>query len=143
MELKRNMSTLGSSPTTNTNTNTTTTTTYDVFGTGPNATIVKEGWLQKRGEHIKTWRSRYFILRSDGTLIGYRNKPTGNAAVDKLNDFTVRGCQIMTVDRPKPYTFIIRGLQWTTVIERTFSVETDEERQQWTDAIRYMEMNPR
>ncbi|KAI9577510.1 hypothetical protein GQX74_004972 [Glossina fuscipes] len=119
------MSTLGSSPSS-----------YDgTFGTGPHATIVKEGWLQKRGEHIKTWRSRYFILRGDGTLIGYRNKPTGSGPVDKLNDFTVRGCQIMTVDRPKPYTFIIRGLQWTTVIERTFCVDTDEERQQWTDAI--------
>lgn len=122
------MSTLGSSPSS-----------YDgTFGTGPHATIVKEGWLQKRGEHIKTWRSRYFILRGDGTLIGYRNKPTGSGPVDKLNDFTVRGCQIMTVDRPKPYTFIIRGLQWTTVIERTFCVDTDEERQQWTDAIRFI-----
>ena len=34
----------------------------------------------------------------------------------------------MSVDRPKPYTFIIRGLQWTTVIERTFHVESEKER---------------
>lgn len=108
-------------------------------GTGPN-TIVKEGWLMKRGEHIKTWRQRYFILRTDGTLMGYRSKPaenTPNTPTDQLlNNFTVRGCQIMSVDRPKPYTFIIRGLQWTTVIERTFAVETEAQRELWTEAIR-------
>lgn len=48
--------------------------------------------------------------------------------MDPLNNFTVKGCQIMSVDRPKPYTFIIRGLQWTTVIERMFHVESEKER---------------
>lgn len=115
-----------------------TSSTYDTFTSGPHATIVKEGWLLKRGEHIRTWRSRYFILRDDGTLMGYRNKPANNAPAEQLNNFTVRGCQIMTVDRPKPFIFIIRGLQWTTVIERTFSVETEADRQQWTDAIRHV-----
>ncbi|CAD6996390.1 RAC serine/threonine-protein kinase [Ceratitis capitata] len=110
--------------------------TYEPLGGGPLATIVKEGWLQKRGEHIKTWRSRYFILRDDGTLMGYKSPPVNNAPADPLNNFTVRGCQIMTVDRPKPFTFIIRGLQRTNVIERTFCVEKEIERQQWTDAIR-------
>ncbi|XP_065354750.1 RAC serine/threonine-protein kinase [Calliphora vicina] len=106
-------------------------------GSHSNATIVKEGWLQKRGEHIKTWRSRYFILRSDGTLHGWRSKPNENAPPERpLNDFTIKGCQIMTVDRPRPFTFIIRGLQWTSVVERTFSVDTERERQEWTDAIR-------
>lgn len=101
------------------------------------AGIVKEGWLQKRGEHIKTWRQRYFILRTNGTLMGYRSKPAESTQSEQLlNNFTVRGCQIMTVDRPKPFTFIIRGLQWTTVIERTFAVDTEAERQLWTEAIR-------
>ncbi|CAF4371044.1 unnamed protein product, partial [Adineta steineri] len=26
-------------------------------------------------EHIKTWRPRYFILRHDGQLYGYRKAP--------------------------------------------------------------------
>ncbi|KAH8361895.1 hypothetical protein KR200_007129 [Drosophila serrata] len=103
-----------------------------------NPQLVKEGWLLKRGEHIKTWRQRYFVLRSDGRLEGYRSRPADSTAVSEpvLNNFTVKGCQIMTVDRPKPFTFIIRGLQWTTVIERTFAVESELERQQWTEAIR-------
>ncbi|KAL6441004.1 hypothetical protein ACFW04_003404 [Cataglyphis niger] len=104
--------------------------------------IVKEGWLQKRGEHIKNWRSRYFVLRDDGTLVGFKTKPDPQMATQTstqpLNNFTVRGCQIMSVDRPKPYTFVIRGLQWTTVIERTFHVETEQEREDWVAAIRYV-----
>lgn len=100
------------------------------------ATIVKEGWLYKRGEHIKNWRPRYFILRDDGSLMGYKAKPDGTNPVEQLNNFTVRGCQIMSVDRPKPFTFIIRGLQWANVIERTFHVESERERQEWMEAIR-------
>lgn len=65
-------------------------------------------------------------MLEDGSLIGYKVKPEG--PTEPLNNFTVKGCQIMSVDRPKPYTFIIRGLQWTTVIERTFHVESEKER---------------
>ena len=41
----------------------------------------------------------------------------------------------MKTDRPKPYTFIMRGLQWTRVIERTFYVDSESEREGWIDAI--------
>ncbi|XP_022244766.1 RAC serine/threonine-protein kinase-like [Limulus polyphemus] len=99
--------------------------------------IIKEGWLLKRGEHIKNWRPRYFILLEDGSLIGFKSKPEHGYA-DPLNNFTVRGCQIMKADRPKPFTFIIRGLQWTTVIERTFHVESEKERDEWMRAIQYV-----
>lgn len=104
---------------------------------GPQASIVKEGWLYKRGEHIKNWRSRYFILRDDGTLMGFKTKPDATSPAERLNNFTVRGCQIMSQDRPKPFTFVIRGLQWANVIERTFHVDSEKERQEWMEAIRY------
>lgn len=102
----------------------------------PSAKVIKEGWLFKRGEHIKNWRPRYFFLLEDGSLVGFKNKPESKQArEDPLNNFTVQGCQIMAVDKPKPFTFIIRGLQWTTVIERTFHVESDQEREEWMQAI--------
>lgn len=50
-------------------------------------------------------------------------------------------CQLMKTERPKPNTFIIRCLQWTTVIERTFHVETPEERQAYMIGLNYLMLN--
>ena len=108
----------------------------------PATAVVREGWLFKRGEHIKNWRQRYFILKDDGQFIGFKTKPSAQDLSDPLNNFTVKGetsiiayfqcvaagCQIMTADRPKPFTFFIRGLQMTTVVERMFHVESAVER---------------
>ncbi|XP_032870336.1 RAC-beta serine/threonine-protein kinase [Amblyraja radiata] len=98
--------------------------------------VVKEGWLHKRGEYIKTWRPRYFLLKSDGSFIGYKEKPESpDHGLPPLNNFSVAECQLMKTERPRPNTFIIRCLQWTTVIERTFHVDTPDEREEWTRAI--------
>jgi len=97
-------------------------------------TIIKEGWLWKRGEHIKNWRRRYFILRQDGSFLGYKTKP-GNDLQEPLNNFTVKECQLMKLEKPKLNTFVIRGLQWTTVVERMFYVDTPAEREEWIHAI--------
>uniref|UniRef100_A0A671NWH0 non-specific serine/threonine protein kinase n=1 Tax=Sinocyclocheilus anshuiensis TaxID=1608454 RepID=A0A671NWH0_9TELE len=86
--------------------------------------------------YIKTWRPRYFLLKSDGTFIGYKERPQDVDQLETpLNNFSVAQCQLMKTERPKPNTFIIRCLQWTTVIERTFHVERPEEREEWTKAI--------
>ncbi|XP_056451699.1 RAC-beta serine/threonine-protein kinase-like isoform X1 [Gadus macrocephalus] len=97
---------------------------------------LKEGWLLKRGEYIKTWRPRYFILKSDGSFIGYKEKPDLNdQSSPPLNNFSVAECQLMKTERPRPNTFVIRCLQWTTFIERTFHVDTNDEREEWMRAI--------
>ncbi|KAG7260762.1 hypothetical protein CRUP_000201 [Coryphaenoides rupestris] len=77
-------------------------------------------------EYIKNWRPRYFLLKSDGSFIGYKDKPQDADLAYPLNNFSVAKCQLMKTERPKPNTFIIRCLQWTTVIERTFH---------WAEAI--------
>jgi len=41
----------------------------------------------------------------------------------------------MKTDRPKPFTFVIRGLQFTRVIERTFYAESEADRESWITAI--------
>lgn len=102
---------------------------------------VKEGYLWKRGEHIKNWRKRYFILCKDGSFLGFRSKPEGGDTSDPLNNFTVKDCQLMKIDRPRPNTFLIRGLQWTTVVERMFCVDSPEEREEWIQAIRSVSDN--
>uniref|UniRef100_A0A914IB75 non-specific serine/threonine protein kinase n=1 Tax=Globodera rostochiensis TaxID=31243 RepID=A0A914IB75_GLORO len=97
--------------------------------------LVYEGWLLKRGEHIKNWRQRYFVLFRDGSLLGYKSKPS-ESFVDPLNDFTVKDVQLMKLDKPKANIILVRGLQWTTVIERMFCAETPELRDAWINAIK-------
>ncbi|KAK3802703.1 hypothetical protein RRG08_001966 [Elysia crispata] len=97
--------------------------------------VVKEGYLWKRGEHIKNWRKRYFILRKDGSFEGFRSKPELDDLQDPLNKFSVKDCQLMKVDRPRPNTFIIRCWQWASEVERMFCVESVAERDEWMGAI--------
>uniref|UniRef100_A0AC34RMC3 PH domain-containing protein n=1 Tax=Panagrolaimus sp. JU765 TaxID=591449 RepID=A0AC34RMC3_9BILA len=47
-----------------------------------------------------------------------------------------KALKLMKVDRPKPNTFLVRGLQWTTVIERMFNAENAKLRDEWIDAIK-------
>uniref|UniRef100_A0A8D2PXD0 non-specific serine/threonine protein kinase n=1 Tax=Zosterops lateralis melanops TaxID=1220523 RepID=A0A8D2PXD0_ZOSLA len=76
-------------------------------------------------------------LKSDGSFIGYKERPESceGPALPPLNNFSVAECQLMRTERPRPNTFVIRCLQWTTVIERTFHVDTPHEREQWIEAI--------
>ncbi len=78
---------------------------------------------------MKDWRPRYFILKEDGQFLGFKKEPSTEAdLVEPLNNFTVKNCEILLLDRPKKFTFIIRGLQLTTVVERMFHAESDEDR---------------
>uniref|UniRef100_A0A8D2B346 non-specific serine/threonine protein kinase n=1 Tax=Sciurus vulgaris TaxID=55149 RepID=A0A8D2B346_SCIVU len=98
--------------------------------------VIKEGWLHKRGEYIKTWRPLYFLLKSDGSFIGYKERPEApDQTLPPLNNFSAAECQLMKTKRPRPNTFVIRCLQWTTVIERTFHVDSPDGREEWMRAI--------
>ena len=46
--------------------------------------------LSSAGEHIKTWRPRYFVLCDNGSFLGFKAKPEHGLS-DPLNNFTVRG----------------------------------------------------
>lgn len=45
------------------------------------------------GEHIKTWRPRYFVLWDTGVFLGFKSKPEDNLYADPLNNFNVKGKQ--------------------------------------------------
>jgi len=92
---------------------------------------VKEGWLMKRGEYIKNWRPRYFKLQSNGMFLGYKQKGDN----EPLNNFSVEGCQIMKQNKVKANAFVIRCFQLTTLVERTFAVDSSSDREDWISAI--------
>ncbi|EGT55425.1 hypothetical protein CAEBREN_25185 [Caenorhabditis brenneri] len=105
--------------------------------------IIIEGWLHKKGEHIRNWRPRYFILFHDGALLGTSQRlyDQGCSCEDLLlvsnESFYF---QTMKFEKPRPNMFMVRCLQWTTIIERTFFAESSEVRQRWIDAIEAISM---
>jgi len=84
--------------------------------------------LVSSGEHIKTWRPRYFILLPDGHLYGYRKPPALNDAQqeDPLNRFQVTDCNVIRQDKIKQHAFIIHFNQMK--IERLFAASNQQDR---------------
>ena len=82
---------------------------------------------QIQGEHIKTWRPRYFVLKSNGNFLGYNNKPTNNEIPN--NTFFVKNCKIIISDKPKLNAFILKcSSNEKESIERVFATSDPKER---------------
>lgn len=105
-------------------------------------TVVKSGWLQKRGEFITSWRKRFFVLYSNGNFNGYKEEPNehmiNNANGRFENTFTVNESQIICPPGAPELKFIIRCRQRdreNTRIDRNFQASTTEERDCWVSLI--------
>lgn len=46
-------------------------------------------FIGSTGEYIKNWRPRYFLLKTDGSFIGYKEKPQDADLAYPLNNFSV------------------------------------------------------
>eukprot|EP00051_Salpingoeca_urceolata_P009213 m.112533 g.112533 ORF g.112533 m.112533 type:complete len:770 (-) comp16188_c0_seq1:98-2407(-) len=104
--------------------------------------IVHAGWANKRGNNVRNWKRRYFVLRTDGTLSYYvdslasMTKPKG---VIKCNRHT----QILG-----PQSSACRNMQWPpeTNAQATFAIDiqgrtyflfcgTEDDATQWRQLI--------
>jgi len=81
-----------------------------------------------KGEHIKTWRPRYFVLLHDGLLYGYRKPPAANdnQQEEPLNKFQVIDCTVIRQDKIKQNAFVIHFNQMK--IERLFAASSHQDR---------------
>ena len=89
------------------------------------AIIFVVSWRKKPKVKDYYFIFRYFVLFNDGALLGYKSKPK-EGFPEPLNDFMIKDAQTMCYDKPRPNMFMIRCLQWTTIIERTFYAESKE-----------------
>jgi RAC serine/threonine-protein kinase len=102
--------------------------------------VVKQGWLLKRGEYIRNWRPRWFQLKSDGSFRGFKTGPPAPGD-GPINFFDLAGSTLTVTDDGKPvgskgkkFGFMIRFMQMTRFVERSFHLETPEERDEWVRA---------
>jgi len=108
--------------------------------------VLKRGWLEKKGEFIRSWRRRYFVLYIDGTFNGYREEPTAELIKNRTgpggsapeNRFNVKDSSIICPDNS---SFLIRCRQKEEAnpsggfIERHFHFSTKEDRDDWKEKI--------
>ncbi|XP_062596632.1 RAC-alpha serine/threonine-protein kinase-like [Saccostrea cucullata] len=101
------------------------------------APIVKEGYLWKRGEFIRNWRERYYILRADGTFSGYKSREESLIKGDIQNDFKLQeDVTIIQQEKPKPNTFIVHGVILRGgPVDRMYYTDTPEDKALWVTAI--------
>ncbi|EDQ92160.1 uncharacterized protein MONBRDRAFT_34933 [Monosiga brevicollis MX1] len=102
--------------------------------------VIKQGWLLKRGEYIRNWRPRWFQLKSDGSFRGFKTGPP-QPGDGPVNFFDLAGSTLAKTDDGKPpgskgkkYGFMIRFMQMTRFVERSFHLESEEERDEWVKA---------
>lgn len=114
-------------------------------------TVIKAGWLNKKGEYIQTWRKRFFVLYSDGAFNGYREEPTSemiqysNGKFE--NTFTVKNSAVIAPgDSTK---FVVRCGQrangenlGNNFVERNFQAKSEVERDSWVNAIKAVNEQP-
>lgn len=101
------------------------------------APIVKEGYMFKRGEYIRNWRARYYILRADGVFHGFKSKEEAQTSAEIQNDFMLQeDVTIVTHEKPKLNTFIVQGIILRGMqVDRIYYTETAEDREEWISAI--------
>uniref|UniRef100_A0A2I3RZ59 non-specific serine/threonine protein kinase n=1 Tax=Pan troglodytes TaxID=9598 RepID=A0A2I3RZ59_PANTR len=60
------------------------------------------------GEYIKTWRPRYFLLKSDGSFIGYKERPEApDQTLPPLNNFSVAALSGSDRSCPNSHGYVV------------------------------------
>lgn len=95
---------------------------------GPNRSIVKQGYMTKEGKIRKSWKVRWFILYDDGILSYYEHQfektplgeiPLKNAFISYVNAKD----NLISIEIPSTRTFFI-------------AVENENSRNEWIKALR-------
>merc|ERR1712154_320651 len=88
--------------------------------------IVKQGWMMKKGELIKSWKKRYFVLNSNKILNYYESDKAvmikGSCSLNKVKSIKKKSGQSFEIDTPKR--------KWC------FACRDDKVMDEWVQAIK-------
>jgi hypothetical protein len=92
----------------------------------------RAGWLMKQGEHIKTWRRRWFVLKA-GKIFWFKqdgvtsmSQPRG--VIEVKSCLSVKGAEDAL---NKPFAFEVS----TNNDTQYFIADSDKEKEDWINAI--------
>ena len=92
----------------------------------------RAGWLMKQGEHIKTWRRRWFVLKQ-GKIFWFKESEV-NSMSQPRGVIEVKGCLSVKGAEDalnKPYAFELS----TNMDTMYFIADSDKEKEDWINAI--------
>eukprot|EP00483_Globobulimina_turgida_P001245 UN01247 len=94
--------------------------------------IIKQGWLQKRGEKNKGWKKRFFVLNQYKQIKYYHDEQKlGFAGSISLNDVTAITNGEIVQSKQKKYTFQLNTDKRVWIL----CASALEERRNWTELI--------
>ena len=92
----------------------------------------RAGWLMKQGEHIKTWRRRWFVLKQ-GKIFWFKSDDVTSASQSR-GVIEVKGCLSVKGAEDalnRPYAFELSTNSETMY----FVADSDKEKEDWINAI--------
>jgi hypothetical protein len=96
------------------------------------------GWLFKKGEHLSTWRRRWFVLK-DGRLFWFATDKGLSPAVKPRGCIPLKACPgakgVPLSEAGKPYAFELQGPDALATGCRHLAAESESEKDAWVAAL--------
>lgn len=96
------------------------------------------GWLFKKGEHLSTWRKRWFVLK-DGRLFWFATDKALSPAVKPRGCIPLKACPgakgVPLAEAGKPYAFELQGPDALATGCRHLAAESESEKDAWVAAL--------
>jgi len=96
------------------------------------------GWLFKKGEHLSTWRKRWFILK-DGRLFWFASDKGISPAVKPRGILTLKACPgaraVTLTEAGKPYALELQGPDALATGCKHLAADSEVEKDAWVAAL--------
>ena len=102
-----------------------------------NESVVKSGWMMKKGSFRPSWKSRFFILSAEGWLSYYAKGPP--KVSDRRGQLPIDGCQVSLVDSKRDKNNFCIQIK-STMKQRNLLVEVEnaEDAEEWMRQLKLM-----